>query len=147
MEARHQTSHKDQAFRRAFENCEIAPQEFDHAAHVRLAYIYLCENTFAGTGKIMKGSLLKYLNHLGVGSAKYHETLTQAWIKAVAYFMACSNGCDSGFDFISQNHQLLDNKVMLTHYSSRLLFSERARNTFVDPDIQRIPYQAFKEHK
>ena len=87
----------------------------------------------------MKISLLNYLDHLGIGNAKYHETLTQAWIKAVAYFMARSNGCDSGVDFISHCHQLLDSKIMLTHYSARLLFSDKARNTFVAPDIQPIP--------
>ncbi len=87
----------------------------------------------------MKRSLLNYLDHLGIENAKYHETLTQAWIKAVAYFMRLSNSCDSGFDFVSQHHQLLDTKIMLTHYSAQLLFSDKARKTFVAPDIQPIP--------
>ncbi len=87
----------------------------------------------------MKRSLLNYLDYQDIGNSKYHETLTQAWIKAVAYFMRRSNGCNSSFDFISQHHPLLDSKIMLTHYSARLLYSAKARNTFVAPDIQPIP--------
>ena len=147
IETGHRVSHEDKAFRRAFERCEIASEDFDHPAHVRLAYIYLCETNLAASGNIMKNSLLRYLNHLGIGSAKYHETLTQAWIKAVAYFMARCNACDSASDFMSQCRQLLDSKIMLTHYSAQRLFSEKARNTFVEPDIQSIPQQVPTQSK
>ena len=139
IDTRHHISPEDRAFQLAFENYEIAPEDFDHAAHVRLAYIYLCENTLEASGTIMKRSLLKYLDYLGAGSAKYHETLTQAWIKAVAYFMTRSDGCDSGSDFMSRHRQLLDTRIMFTHYSAQLLFSKKARSTFVEPDIQSIP--------
>jgi hypothetical protein len=39
------TAAEDREFLRAFEACEVAPKDFDHAAHVRLAYIYLCERS------------------------------------------------------------------------------------------------------
>ncbi len=39
----HQASDEDRQFRLAFEACTIAPSEFNHQAHVRLAYIYLTE--------------------------------------------------------------------------------------------------------
>jgi hypothetical protein len=38
----HQISAADQQFLRGFEACEILPSAFDHSAHVRLAYAYLC---------------------------------------------------------------------------------------------------------
>ena len=38
---KHQTSADDQEFRWAFEACETVPEDFDHDAHVRPAYIYL----------------------------------------------------------------------------------------------------------
>lgn len=147
VETKHSISTEDRDFQRAFEKCEIIPEDFDHAAHLRLAYIYLCETSIEAVGERMKGSLLKYLNHLGSGRDKYHETLTQAWIRAVAYFMAVSDGCDSSFAFISQHRQLLNSKIMLTHYSGQLLFSVKARSAFVEPDIQAIPQQAPYESK
>ena len=134
------TSEEDQAFRRAFEAFEIAPEAFDHAAHVRLAYIYLCdENGVEAAAERMKTSLLRFLNHLGIGEAKYHDTITRAWITAVAHFMAREESYDSGSAFISRHPQLLDSKIMLRHYSAQVLFSPQARQAFVEPDIEPIP--------
>ena len=136
---KHRTSAEDQEFRRAFEACETTPDEFDHAAHVRLAYIYLCEHPVDVATERMKKALLAYLAHLGVGAAKYHETITRAWIMAVRHFMAESASCASAYAFIKANPRLLDSKIMLTHYSAEVLFSPRARQGFVEPDIQPIP--------
>jgi hypothetical protein len=87
----------------------------------------------------MKHSLLAFLAYLGVGEAKYHETVTRAWVMAVNYFMVQSLDCTSAAAFIARNPQLLDSKIMLTHYSAEVLFGASARNTFVSPDIQSIP--------
>ena len=38
---RHTMSSEDRDFLDAFETCAVAPEAVDHAAHVRLAYIYL----------------------------------------------------------------------------------------------------------
>jgi len=48
---------------------------------------------------------------------------------------------------MSQYRQLLDSQIMLTHYSAQLLFSEKTRSTFVEPDIQSIPQQALNKSK
>jgi hypothetical protein len=135
----HQISADDRAFVAAFERCEIAPEAFDHASHVRLAYAYLCDHPTEAAAERMKTSLLAFLAHVGVGAAKYHETITRAWIMAVAHFMAQSAPCASAEAFIAANPRLLDSKIMLTHYSAALLFSTEARQNFVDPDIQSIP--------
>ena len=136
---KHRISPEDIEFRRAFEACETSPAEFNHAAHVRLAYIYLCAHPVAGAIERMKASLLNFLAHLGVGDAKYHETMTSAWIMAVDHFMSKSPGCSSASSFLAANPSLLDSKIMLTHYSAELLFSSDARKSFAPPDIQTIP--------
>lgn len=135
----HQTSEGDQEFRRAFEACEVSPSEFDHAAHVRLAYVYLCGNSVDAATEKMKGSLLDFLAHLGVDQSKYHATITRAWVMAVHHFMAISSPCQSAHAFVQANPVLLDSKIMLTHYSAERLFSPRARHSFVSPDIDAIP--------
>ncbi|KAA3633012.1 MAG: hypothetical protein DWQ08_02500 [Proteobacteria bacterium] len=104
-----------------------------------MAYVYLCEHDVEASTARMKNSLLAFLAHLGVGPGKYHETLTRAWIMAVAHFMAESGACDSAAEFMTRNPQLLDSKIMLTHYSAEWLFSPQAREAFVEPDIQSIP--------
>jgi len=39
----HQLSKKDQEFRLQVETCEFPVSEFDHRAHVRLAFVYIVE--------------------------------------------------------------------------------------------------------
>jgi hypothetical protein len=136
---KHQVSSHDSEFQREFEACGTQPDAFDHAAHVRLAYIYLCERPVDGAAQKMKQSLLAYLAHLKVDPAKYHETITRAWIMAVDYFMGKTQACRSADDFIAANPELLDSKIMLTHYSAAVLFSPEARRSFTEPDIQSIP--------
>ena len=100
---KYQQSASDREFRRAFEACEVAPGAFDHAAHVRLAYAYLCEGSVQEAAGKMKQSLLGFLAHLGVNESKYHETSTRAWVMAVDHFMTQSQACDSSADFMSRN--------------------------------------------
>ena len=136
---RHTTAPEDREFLDAFEACEVAPEAFDHAAHVRLAYIYLCGHSVESAVLCMKDALLAFLTHLGVGHGKYHETITRAWIMAVAHFMNESIPCDSAATFMARNPRLLDSKIMLSHYSAEVLFSPEARQTFVQPNVQAIP--------
>jgi hypothetical protein len=136
---KHRISPEDRAFLEAFEACRVAPQAFDHAAHVRLAYVYLCEHSVDGAVQRMKAALLAFLAHAGVDPAKYHETITRAWVMAVAHFMERSEACDGAGAFMAANPELLDSRIMLTHYSAEVLFSPEARQRFVEPDIQAIP--------
>jgi hypothetical protein len=132
-------SAEDLEFRRAFQACETAHDDFDHAAHVRLAYIYLCDSSVEAAAHRMKKSLLAFLAHLGRDANRYHETITQAWIRAVKHFMEQTADCSSAAEFLAANPILLDSKILLTHYSPELLFSSEARQSFVPPDLQSIP--------
>ncbi len=135
----HRVSEEDARFRRAFEALEVAPAEFDHAAHVRLAYVYLCEGGVEAAVEQMKRALLAFIAHVGADPVKYHATITRAWVMAVDHFMNKSEACGSYAEFVRINPRLLDSRIMLTHYSAELLFSPAARTSFVAPDIQSIP--------
>ena len=136
---RHRTSAEDRSFASAFEACEVPADSFDHAGHVRLAYVYLCEHTVDAAVVRMKDALLAFLTHLGVSHTKYHETITRAWIMAVSHFMSESIPCESAAAFMANNPRLLDSKIMLKHYSAEVLFSPEARQSFVKPNIRPIP--------
>ena len=136
---KHRASTEDERFRAAFEKLQVPPAEFDHAAHVRLAYVYLCEDSIEGAVVKMKRALLSYLAHLGADPIKYHETMTRAWVMAVDHFMRRSAACAAYADLVSINPELLDSRIMLTHYSADLLFSPAARRGYVEPDLQSIP--------
>ena len=135
----HAASAEDQRFREDFESGRLAPSAFDHRAHVRLAYVYLAAHDVEAAVERMRDGLRAFLAHHAIDPAKYHETMTRAWILAVRHFMELSPEAQSADDLIDRNPRLLDGKIMLTHYSAGLLFSPEARARFVEPDLEAIP--------
>lgn len=132
-------SDADQRFLAAFENCELAAQEFGHREHVRLAYIYLSQQRDDDALDKLQSGLQRFLAHLGAPSSKYHETLTRAWLLAVRHFMHAAGPTSSFAEFIASDARLLDQCIMETHYTPGLLWSDAARARFVEPDLQPIP--------
>ena len=135
----HLISADDLEFQKAFELCEYSPAGFDHRAHLRLAYVYLAQHGTEDACQSMRDSLIGFLEHHGIDRSKYHDTMTRAWVLAVRHFMANTAHSESTDSFIEQNPVMLDTKIMLTHYSAEVLFSDEARAGFVDPDLAPIP--------
>ena len=133
----------DRIFAEQVEACDFPVSEFDHRAHLRLAYIYLVELSTKDAVSRMRDTLINLLRHAGIEpTTKYHETLTEAWIRAVDYFMSINQQSDSSHEFIEQHPEMLDSDIMLTHYSAEVLFSEEARGRFVSPNLEPIPEQS-----
>jgi len=134
----HATSQSDRDFRLAFESYSVTPAQFNHEAHLRLAYVYLVENDLTTAQERMRRALLMFLAAHGIPLEKFHETLTRAWVLAVRHFMNRSPSlCFS--EFAAKSQPLLDSKVMLTHYSASVLFSPSARASYVEADLAAIP--------
>jgi hypothetical protein len=129
----------DLEFKRQFEAGELAPGDFNHRAHLRLGYIHLASHGPDQAVTSFRNALLAYLGHHGVDPGKFHETMTQAWLMAVWHFMQRAGDTSGSEDFLLRSTELLDPKVMLTHYSRELLSSEDARKAFVKPDLEPIP--------
>ena len=131
-------SQSDLEFVCAFEAGDVQPSEFNHLAHLRLAYVYLSHGDLKYAEQRMREALLAFLDAKKIPRAKFHETLTRAWVMAVSHFMSRKSS-GSFAEFIANSEPLLQTNVMLTHYSAAALFSERARAAFVEPDLQAIP--------
>jgi len=135
----HQLSGDDQQFREDFEAGRVAPDAFNHRAHVRLAYAFLAEHDVDTAIALMRSALQSFIACHGIAASRYHETLTRAWILAVHHFMAGAAGAGSADEFIDHNPRLLDAKIMLSHYSAEVLFGPGARAGFVEPNLEQIP--------
>ena len=135
----HQVSAADRKFRAAFESGDWPTDAFDHAAHIRLAYIYLCEQPVNSAQERIVQAIRGYLAHHGLPADKFHVTLTRAWMLAVHHFMAQSPPSRSAAAFLAANPRLRDSRIMLTHYSEARLFSPDARSRLLAPDRQLIP--------
>lgn len=135
----HRLSTDDRRFIAQLEAGELAPADFDHRGHVRAAYVYLAHAEPDAAAESMRRTLLGFLERRGVPVSKYHATITKAWILAVRHFMERTPPAASADEFIDANPQLLDSKIMLSHYSAEVLFSAQARRQFVEPDQSPIP--------
>lgn len=135
----HAASAADRHFITELERGSLMPSQFDHRAHVRAAYVYLVDADPDMATIRMRDTLQSFLQRHGVPASKYHATITQAWILAVRHFMERTPTSASADEFIDGNPELLDSRIMLSHYSAELLFSSDARAEFVEPDISPIP--------
>ncbi len=106
---------------------------------MRLAYVYLADSDVNLALERMRAALVMFLSRNNIPASKYHETLTRAWVLAVDHFMHRTPASPCADDFIDSNPVLLDSRIMLTHYSAGLLFSDAARGEFVEPDLDPIP--------
>lgn len=124
------TGSDDQVFRQQMERCEFPAADFNHCAHLRLAYFYLCESDTKVTNQQMRDTLNRFLIHNNVDPAKFHVPLTQAWILAVNYFMNRAGSANSDDDLIDRYPQMLDTNIMLTPYTKERLFRGRRGRRF-----------------
>lgn len=129
----------DLEFAQQFATGELPPAQFDHGAHLRLAYVHLAAHGPGRAASIFRESLLGFLRHHQIDPARFHETLTQAWLQAVWHFMQRSGDTAGSEEFLQASAVLHDPQVMLTHYSKEVLFGQNARKQFVAPDLDPIP--------
>lgn len=132
----------DREFERKFLSGELSPRDFDHRAHLRLAYVLLASRDPVDATLTFRESLLGFLRHHHIDAGKFHETLTQAWLQAVRHFMHRFPDTVGSEDFLQKCTLLHDPQVMLTHYTRETLYSEEARRHFIAPDLKPIPLYA-----
>lgn len=120
----------DRQFIDAFESCTLA--DFHHADHVRLAFLYLCEEPLLAAIERFTASLRRFAEHNGVPQL-YHETITWAYLLLIHERRIAGETFDA---FRARNPELFTWKpsVLDRYYTAETLWSERARQTFVFPD-------------
>ena len=130
----------------AFESCRLTPADFWHREHLRVAYLYLARYPFEQAHARFEAGVLRLLASLGAPASHYHATVTRAWLLAVHHFLWREGVRETSEQFLSAPGAascLLDQKVMLTHYSAERLFSAAARAEFVEPDLDPISLHAY----
>lgn len=127
---------------RAFESCKIPHGEWDHRAHVRVGYLYLCRFGWpAALNRMRAGICALNASHdvpdqLDRG---YHETITHCFLWLLHATVVSGGPCCSSSDFCDRHPELLEKRVLLTFYSKERLFSAEAKRAFVEPDVADLP--------
>jgi len=83
MKDHYQTEREIEAVVQGFESCTTAKDEFKHREHLTVAVWYLRNSTPDQAFEKMRSGLFRFLDHHGVGRAKYKEALTLSWLNLI----------------------------------------------------------------
>jgi hypothetical protein len=147
----------DDEFLKAFEACKLSRAAWTHEAHVRMAWLYLVRSSSYRMARNKVRDGIKKLNAafsarsalscstFRLGDALrnpkltgYHETITMVFVRLIA------NRLHPDEDFAAfrdRNSDLFDRKLsaLLKYYTAERLFSEKAKQGFLEPDRAPLP--------
>ncbi len=132
----------DAAFLAAFENCTLPFEQWKHRAHLKVAYLYLRQFPFDEALKKIRANIKRYnaaTNTPETLDRGYHETLTVAWLKLIAFTLAEYGPSASADAFLDAQEHLLNRKALRFFYSRENLMTWRAKGEFVEPDLTFFP--------
>jgi hypothetical protein len=117
-----------------FESGCIVSREFNHTAHIYVAWLYLQRYPTADAISRCTTGLRRLTAKFGVPD-KYHATISWFFLLLIAERRtAAPSACWE--EFCQKNEDLFcrEHNILTRYYSSQLLASERARTSFVLPD-------------
>jgi hypothetical protein len=124
---------------RGFESCTTAKDDFSHASHLTVAVFYLYNLSETEATEKMRAGLLRFLNHHGIGPAKYHETLTVFWIKILRAFLVQLDPETPLLEMTNKSlERFSDSHLVFDYYSTAVLQSNEARAAWRNPDIKQL---------
>ncbi|MBC8031126.1 MAG: hypothetical protein H7Z16_13510 [Pyrinomonadaceae bacterium] len=133
----YQSEAEIEAVVKGFESCTTAKEEFKHRNHLTVAVWYLSHSTPEEALHKMRSGLFRFLDHHGVGRAKYHETLTTFWIKLVQNALDQMDAQTSLVEIANAVlERLADPAVVFQYFSEGCLNSETAKKNWVEPDLK-----------
>jgi hypothetical protein len=126
----------------AFEDGSIPLGEWNHRAHLTVAYLLLRECGFDQALSRMRSGILRYNAVHGIEqtpSGGYHETLTVAWMRILRAMMIAYGPGSGPDDFFAQHPHLLSTVLLRLYYSRDRIMSDEARHGWVEPDLAPLP--------
>ena len=112
----------DETFLQRFEQCQIAPDDWGHREHIKVAYLYLQRMPLDGAVGRMREGLKALQAAFQVPDALdrgYHETMTQVWMRLVEFTLSQFGATASADEFYDSHPELWQAKVLRFFYSAR----------------------------
>jgi hypothetical protein len=132
----------DQSFLDAFENCTLPFAEWHHRAHLKVAFLYLRELSFAEALTKARANIQRYnaaTNTPETLERGYHETITVAWLRLVQFTLSEYGAGATADEFLEAQEHLLNRKALRFFYSRDRIVSWQAKAEFVEPDLTPFP--------
>lgn len=138
MSRKYENESEIEALVRSFEDATIGRDDWGHPEHLVVALYYLTGYEIETATAKMRNGIFKLLREgFAVDLTRempYHETLTVFWMRTVAEFNASKNGA-SLLDKANEVVAKYDKDYPLWFYSKEYLFSDNARERFVEGDL------------
>jgi hypothetical protein len=126
---------------RAVERGEVANETFRHASHLHVAWVYLCESASVEQATEKMCATLRRFAASAGKPEKYHHTISLFWVQLLGGMQAVYAG--ECLEQIVRTHpRLLEKDLLLEYYSRETLFSDRARTSWVNPDLKPLSSDA-----
>jgi hypothetical protein len=127
MESQYQREAEIESVVQGLESCTTGKDDFPHRKHLVVAVWYLQDSTVEEAFEKMRASLLRFLDHHGIGRQIYKEELTRAWINLVHEEL---EGLDPNLSLVTVTNTVIerlgDAQAVFARYPNNLaLQSER----------------------
>lgn len=135
----------DDELLRQFEDLSFPYEQWNHQAHVRVAFIYLSRYPFAEALDRIRASIKAYNAKNKVPEEQfygYNETTTHAFLILVAATMAAYGkffDTPDSESFCDRHTQLLDRNILRLFYSPACRSHPDAKTRFIEPDLAPLP--------
>jgi hypothetical protein len=125
-----------------FESAAIPLADFNHRAHLTVAYLYLRAHPLEEATRRMKAGIRNFNAAHKVESTPtsgYHETLTVAWMRVLASVIAAYGPEKDAAAFFEAHPHLLSKVLLRLYYTRERIMSAEARAGWVEPDLSPLP--------
>ncbi len=123
---------------RRFEDHSLPHAQWTHRAHLKVAYLYLQQFSFAEALDRIRTGIKAYNAAHGIQdtpTSGYHETLTQAWLQLVHTTLRQFGPAETADAFFDAQTQLSSTRTPRLFDSRDLIMSAEAKHAFVAPDL------------
>jgi hypothetical protein len=129
----------DEEFLAAFLECRLDEADFDHQAHVRVAWLMLNRHSLEDAVERICSGIERFATHVGAAE-KYNRTMSEALVRIMASYGAGAASMTWDESAHANPGLMSDVRGMLAHhYSPERLGSIEARQRFVAPDRSPLP--------
>ena len=126
---------------RGFEAGTLAPQQFDHHAHMTVALWYLSQLPFAEATAAMRTNIQHFAAR-HQQSQLYHETITGFWMRLLHHVLERADSSEAFPDLVFRAITTFGTmQFFFRHYGKERAFSEEARQHWIAPDLLPLPFR------
>ena len=126
---------EEEAFAELFEEVMAGAERFGHRQHVHLTWLAVRRHGTAAAVTLVSSGIQRTARYHGAPQ-KYHATISRAWVELVGYHLRAG---EDFAGFAARCPELLDKRLLTSHYRPSTLASPAARSGWIEPDRKPLP--------